>query len=1046
MGKLKPGLYEQIINKGIEDELRAIPENMKYSGKIDKEEASGILSKYVAEIVKHKLDEIADETKDVTEQVQLVNDIIRNLGGAYDDVVCTDDAQQLLALLPDNDPMGLSGNKDAKNIVRPETSVAYSSLFTSAPDEPQMLAEIKKEIETADRIDMLVSFVKWSGLVRIMDELRAFTDRGGVLRVITTSYIGATEVRAVNELSKLSNTEVKVSYDTKRTRLHAKAYVFYRESGFSTAYIGSSNMSVAAMTYGLEWNVKATEKDMYPILQKVEHTFESYWNSKEFELYDISQEQKLRSALGKERKLEDANNTQYFFDINPYSYQQEILDKLQAEREVRGKYRNLVVAATGTGKTLISAFDYRRYCQNSDGKKRLLFVAHREEILEQSRAVFRAVLRDPNFGELYVGANRPEDNMDYLFVSVQTMASKKLYEVLPEDYYSYIIVDEFHHAAAPTYQAFMDCFKPEILLGLTATPERMDGKNVLDYFGGRIAAEIRLPEAIDRELLCPFQYFGVSDNVDLSELKWTRGGYDKGELSNLYSFSTVIAKNRAGHIVDSVLKYVSDINNVHGLGFCVSIAHAKFMADYFNGRGIDSIALDGNTKDSIRQSARQKLIAGEIKFIFVVDLYNEGVDIPEVDTILFLRPTESLTIFLQQLGRGLRRCEGKDCLTVLDFIGQANRRYNFEEKFAALLDNSSTSVPREIKRGFVSVPKGCYIQLEKKASRVILENIRKSLGEKSGLVNRIGCFEEETGKELSLDSFLTHYHLPLKTIYKKYSFSRLCVEAGVRADYAEPLEEALTKSFGRFVSTDSKRWIEFLIETLPSVSIEQVKQMNELEQRMMQMFYVTVWDKYADWESEEAIKNLCDLQKSPTMVGELVDILTYNLEHIDFVDKSVDLGFDCPLDVYCSYTREQLLVALDYKTPKSVMEGVTWLPEKKLDVFRITINKSDKEYSPSTMYKDYSINEELFHWQSQNKTSDHTPTGKRYINHKSMGSKVLLFVREKKTDDLGAMPYTFLGTASYVSHTGNKPMNVIWHLDYPVPAKYLKKTNKLLMG
>ena len=214
----------------------------------------------------------------------------------------------------------------------------------------------------------------------------------------------------------------------------------------------------------------------------------------------------------------------------------------------------------------------------------------------------------------------------------------------------------------------------------------------------------------------------------------------------------------------------------------------------------------------------------------------------------------------------------------------------------------------------------------------------------------------------------------------------------------------------------------------------------------MRMFYVSMWNKAANWSSSETFENIENLAKSPTMVNEMIELLEYNLEHIDFIDSEVKLGFECPLDVHCTYTRDQLLVAMDYMTPSNVREGVKWLPDKKLDVFMVTLNKSDKDYSPTTMYEDYSINEELFHWQSQNATSDTSPTGQRYINHKKMGSDVLLFVREFKKDELGTAPYTFLGTATYMRHIGNKPMSITWHLDDAIPAKYLKKTNKLVVG
>ena len=471
------------------------------------------------------------------------------------------------------------------------------------------------------------------------------------------------------------------------------------------------------------------------------------------------------------------------------------------------------------------------------------------------------------------------------------------------------------------------------------------------------------------------------------------------------------------------------------------------MAEYFQSAGIPSIYLVGDSNDQERHTAKQRLIKGEIRFIFVVDIYNEGVDIPEVNTVLFLRPTESLTIFLQQLGRGLRLSEGKDCLTVLDFIGQANRKYNFEDKFAALLSNTKHSVEHELKHGFISAPKGCYIHLEKKAAKAILNNIRSSFGLKSGLVNRIATFEEDSGMPLALANFVRYYRLDIRSIYAKYNFSRLCVTAGVREDFEEPVETVLTKAFGRLSAIDSRRWIRFLLDILPKLDDTDFDKLPMVEQRMLQMFYITVWGKSApSWDDEEVLDNLYALADSPVMLAELQELLQYKYDRIDFIDAPVRLGFDCPLDLHCTYTRDQLLVAMDFMNPNSVREGVKWLPEKQIDVLFVTLNKSDKDYSPTTMYNDYSINETLFHWQSQSTTTDTGSVGQRYINHRKRGSKILLFVREFKNDVVGAAPYTFLGTVNYVTHTGSRPMNITWKLDHPIPAKYLKKTNKLVVG
>ncbi len=1047
---LKTGLYEQVINKLLDKELSESEDQLSQTAHIDAGEASKILSQYVAEIIEKGLDYVHDKGGDVKKQIQLINRIVSTIISETDEtdfneLSVAERAEQLLALLNKKDNI-LAVNEKAE-IVRPETSIAQSSLFTGAINEPQMFNELNKEIVSSDRIDMLVSFIKWSGLRLIISELRKFTQRGGELRIITTSYMGATDIKAVEELSKLLNTKIKVSYDTKRTRLHAKTYVFYRETGFTTAYVGSSNLSNAAISCGLEWNVKVTKKDLPETIAKINATFESYWNSNEFEYYSETQRARLAHALKAEKFSESNNAKLYTFDISPYSYQQEILDKLEAERTIRGHYRNLIVAATGTGKTVVSAFDYKHFKKQNQNKAcNLLFVAHREEILEQSIDTFRGVLKDANFGELFVGNHRP-DNIDHLFISIQTFNSQDFTTKTNPNFYDYIIVDEFHHAAAPTYQKLLTYYKPKILLGLTATPERMDGKNILEYFDNRVSAEIRLPEAIDRKLLCPFQYFGVSDIVDLDELKWTRGGYDKTELSNIYTINEGTAVRRADYVIASILKYVTDIDEVKGLGFCVSIEHAKFMSDYFNNHSIPSMYLVGSSSDEDRKSAKKQLVNGEIRFIFVVDIYNEGVDIPEVNTVLFLRPTESLTIFLQQLGRGLRLSEGKECLTVLDFIGQANKRYNFEDKFAALLSNTTRSVQREIKDGFVSVPKGCYIQLEKKAQKYILENIRASLNSKYGLLSKIKAFEEESGLKLSMINYVRYYHIDFRTIYnKKLTFYIMCEREGLWQEEEHIFDDPFRILF-HFSCVDSIKWIDFVLSELQNRKFNELNSYNEEQRLMIKMLYSSIWDKTPKTEGFiDEIQALNFLFKDKYFIEELIELLCLCKEDVNIVGRNPELNYICPLEVYCTYTRDQALAALGFNEDYTVSEGVKYFKDKNTDVLFTTLNKTDKFYSPTTAYNDYSINEKLFHWQSQSTTSDTSSTGRRYINQDSNNNDILLFVREQKSDKFGPQPFIFLGKVHYVKHDGSKPMNIVWQLDNNIPAKFLSKTNKLILG
>ncbi|MDO4535569.1 MAG: DUF3427 domain-containing protein [Clostridium perfringens] len=1054
---MKQGLYEQVINKEILDKLNGL-EKEKFiidKEKIDKEEAKVVLSKYISNVIRRSLNYIRDKEKEdgekLIKQIEACNEIIKILSKVSDEEDIKefeiDKNGEILTSL-----YSKVNNKRAitnKKAIRPITSLSQSSLFTGSGQEPNMLGELNKEIVSCDSIDLLVSFVKWSGIRCIIESLKEATANNKKVRIITTSYMGATDVKAIDELSKLPNTEIKISYDTDRTRLHAKAYMFKRDTGFTTAYIGSSNISNAALTSGLEWNLKITEQDSFDIIRKFEATFESYWNDLEFVSYSSTEEDKrrLQRSLKKEQR-DDENELNFSFDIRPYAYQKEILEKLQVERKIFNKNKNLVIAATGVGKTVISAFDYKNFCKENRGKtNRLLFVAHREEILKQGRDTFRGILRNNNFGELMVGGKTPE-SLDYLFVSIQSLNSKDLCSITSKDYYDFIIVDEFHHAAAPSYERLLSYYKPKVLLGLTATPERSDNKDIFKYFEDRISGEIRLSEAIDRKLLSPFQYFVVSDSVDLSKLKWQRKGYNISELDKVYTGNDIRARN----ILESLERYITDINEVVGLGFCVSKEHAKFMAKRFNEAGISSLALTNESKKEDRITAKKRLVSGEIKFIFVVDIYNEGVDIPEVNTILFLRPTESLTVFLQQLGRGLRLSEGKECLTVLDYVGQAHKNYNFEEKFRTLVGKTNHSVKNYIENGFLTLPKGCYVQLEKQAKEYILKNIKSSLNTKANLLNKLKTFKNDTNLELTLENFLIYNNLSLVDFYgksKDRSFSRMCVLAGEREDFYNENEDLITKKLCNLFFINSRRFIEFMVSLIKNHDNILAVDFSNEEKLMLNMVYYIFYNdapkKIGLISINEGINKLLN---NNVMMEEVCSILDYNYKHIDFIDKKIDLGYDCPLDLHCNYSTDLIMAAFGYfneeKKP-AFREGVKYFEDKKTDIFFITLNKSDKDFSPSTLYEDYAINERLFHWQSQSKTSVESIAGQRYINHLKSGNKIAIFVREYKTKEGFTSPFTYLGICEYRSHKGNKPISFVWELNEEIPPKLINKANKTII-
>ena len=716
----------------------------------------------------------------------------------------------------------------------------------------------------------------------------------------------------------------------------------------------------------------------------------------------------------------------------------EILDNLEAEREVHRHYNNLVVAATGVGKTVIAAFDYKRF-KKENPRARLLFVAHRKEILEQSIQTFQEILNDFNFGELYVDGRKPTD-IEHLFISIQSFNSAKLAQWTTADYYDYICVDEFHHAAANSYQELLSYYHPKILLGLTATPDRMDGKDILKYFDGRTASKMLLGEAIDRNLLSTFQYFGITDEVDYRKLKWTRGRYDTSELERIYTADL----KRCSLVLESVKKYVADMDEVKGLGFCVSVAHADYMAMYFNNHGVPSISLSAKSMDDIRDDAKQDLVDGKIKFIFVVDLYNEGVDIPQVNTVLFLRPTESATVFLQQLGRGLRLSPGKDCLTILDFIGQANKKYNFAMKFESMVGKGRKSLRKQIEDGFSNLPRGCYIELEKYAKEYILENLKQTDNTRNVLIDHVRTFEEDTGLPLNLENFLTEYNLSLYDFYQNSgarSLYRLKKWAGLIDSDRDVDDKTYSMLTGLF-HVNSTRLLDYWIRYINGDH----KPRSESEILMRNMLYYTFYKKHPSKMGFADIDAGIDSVLHEDFVkDEVLQILQYKRKHVDFVASVNEYPFSCPLDLHCQYNTNQIMAAFGYFTETvspEFREGVKYFDDKLTDIFLINLNKSEKDFSPSTMYEDYAINAHLFHWESQSQDREASTKIQRYIHHKETGNHVSLFVREYKRIGAYTAPYTFLGDADYVSHENERPVSFVWRLHTAIPAELLPKANK----
>lgn len=1039
--ELPVGIYEQVINKAFKKSLIENEELKQNIGieTIEMEGSQEVFAHYVQQFLLKGLNIIKEEAYRSTKGKDVDKDSVAVIAEID---ACNRIIDMISDMSNDSDllewKIGDKGEKliniwenNTRNDIprRPITSLSQSGLFVGGRTLFSLADELCREIETSNEVMLLVSFIKVSGINLIMESLRKFTENDNhVLRILTTTYMGATEYEAIRKLSELKNTQIKISYDSRSTRLHAKSYIFKRNTGFSTIFIGSSNLSRAAISDGMEWNIKLTNQDAPQVLDAAIATFETYWNSKDFDQYTNNEEdvKKLHIALTNEGTQRfDAIND--IFDWRPMPFQSEILEELKAEREIHKSYKNLIVAATGTGKTVIAAMDYRDFVRSNPGEKnRLLYIAHREEILVKSLNTFRSILKDYNFGELYNGKNTPID-LDHIFMSIQTFASKEFHLQKPSNYYDYLIVDETHHAAAKSYAELFKHFEPKILLGLTATPERMDGLDILSFFNNRIAAEIRLPEAINREILAPFQYYGITDVNYRTMIRYNNGKFNENDMNEAFN-----NKERAELIRAKILEYQPYVERIKCIGFCASIEHAAYMADFFNSIGWKSKCLTGNSRDEERLKAPRDLKNGSINFIFTVDLYNEGVDIPEVNTVLFLRPTESLTIFIQQLGRGLRRADNKAELLVLDFVGQFDNSYSgYEQKLRYMASGANRSVREQIEKGFVGLPLGCNIRLEKVAKQRIINMIPTCVNKKK-LIKQLREFEINHQCKPTLEQFIREYEIPLMQIYKNYTYTELYSEA-----FNECIPEdnqLFFKGFRKLVQIDSVEWIDTIFKLLDGF-----EPWTHLDGLFASMFYYSFYDDYPENNGFESVFSFIKyVSRTNRYCEELKSLLSLKRLEVKFIEGTVDLPYECPLRVHSTYFKNQILAGLGQENRISNMrEGVMSIADKHTDILFIDLIKSERDYTPTTMYKDYPISEDYFHWQSQAKTTVHSETGRRYIEQRSNGTNILLFVRERKMKNGLTMPFMFLGKGKYVKHEGEKPISIVWEMENKIPQKIL---------
>lgn len=1036
--RLPDGLYDEVLTEALWNAVsRSTDERQRTLETLQADDAAGRLAEVIARQLSRILDDLDGEGQDkLLRQLELANAVLKAARQRL-----TADAAVDAMVSP---PQVLHAiHRRADPLVPPDTGLSLPWLFTAGKGSPSLLAELRRELAACDQVDILVSFITRSGVRKLIDILQAVTavdahgQPGTRIRVLTTTYTGATEIEALDELARLPGCEVRVSLDGRRTRLHAKAWVFHRQTGFGSAYVGSANLSGAALIGGLEWTVKFTERGQPELFERARAHFETLWEDNEFQVYDPDDPDHraaLGEALGRESGVGYIARPTYF-DLEPKAYQQEMLDQLQIERD-HGRMRNLVVAATGTGKTVVAAFDYKRICHREGGRPRLLFVAHREEILRQAMRTYREVLRDHAFGELLAGGGTIEHH-DHLFATIDSVASRGLLERYGADHWHTVVVDECHRLAADRFHRFVTAIRPRILLGLTATPERSDGRPILGYFDNRPdgspAVELRLWQALDLQLLSPFEYYACDDDTDFSGVPWERPG-ELDAIDNLVTGNDV----RARLVIDEWRRLAGDPTRGRALVFCVSVAHAEYMARKINDAGIKAVCVVGGTPAEDRRQAPECLARGEISALVTCDLYNEGVDLPLVDTLLLLRPTQSPVLFQQQLGRGLRLARGKESCLVLDFVGRHREDFRFDRLLSSITGLSRAQLVEAVEKGFGNLPPGCHIHLQRKAREQVLGSLKRLVQQNwRRLRTELQTYVALRGRDrVRLADFLRDQSVELEDIYRgsgqRSGWTHLKRDAGLLAAPPGPESDYFGRRFGDLLHFDDPARIDLMLKVAePTTSYEIL---TARERAVLQMLtYQVDAQQHQRGSGEGFLERLRHHPDDRLELAELGEVLQ---SRSCLQCQPIPGLEDVPLCLHAAYGIREILTAVGWLSARRrapFQAGVLPLPNRKIELLFVTLDKREG-YHERIAYRDYAISAERFHWQSQNTAGPTTTAGRRYLESPGNGWNFQLFVRRAKAE-----PYRACGPVTLERYEGEKPMTIYWKLATPLSSRLFRE-------
>lgn len=886
----------------------------------------------------------------------------------------------------------------------------------------KVISSIEEELLRCDKFQISVAFITMGGITPLLQTLKELENKGIPGEILTTNYLDFSEPKALAKLNDLKNIKLKM-YDVESANngFHTKGYIFKKEEVYRII-LGSSNMTNTALTSNIEWNTKIISTEQGEIAQDIVNEFNELWNSEyalDFEhFYEIY---KTRYEIIKHQRQEAKKDKIPSFEkytLKPNSMQEEFILNLRKIME-KGEKRALLISATGTGKTYASAFAMREL-----GFKKVLFLVHREQILKQAKKSYENVFSS-NITTGILSGNHKDINADYLFSTVQTLSRENVLSQFDENRFDCIVIDETHKAGAESYHKIINHFKPKLLLGMTASPERTDGFDIYKLFDHNIASEIRLQDALKDDLLCPFHYFGISDLT-----------VDGREIDEKTEFRYLATEERVNHVIEKAEYFGHNGDRVKGLVFCSRNDEAKALSDAFNKRGYNTIALSGSNSQSEREEAVERLemecdvdengrpVSNQpLDYIFTVDIFNEGVDIPKVNQVIMLRPTQSAIIFVQQLGRGLRKADGKEYVVVLDFIGNYSNNFLIPIALSGDRTYNKDNVRKYVREGVRVIPGSSTIHFDEITKKKIFESIDKMTTTKRMLTDKYNQVKYKLGR---IPTILEFYKLgeidPM--LFIKYaktydSFLRI-VDKDYNIIFTDKEEQIL--AFVSALIIDGKRPHELLMlkMMLEGTNIEEntfAQQLNKIGEkfkkadydsaiRMINLDFVTGSDatKFSDMELVSSLELKSGmLKRSLAFVKKL-----RNVRFREELENLVKYGMMRYKDMYSNHDENNLVLYGKYSR-KDVCRLMNWDRDESSTMYGyrikhntcpifVTYEKKD-DISESTKYEDQFVNQQTFSWMTRNGVAIDSRESQEIINSEQSGLKIVLFI--KKSDGEG---------------------------------------------